>query len=264
MMEMKDFQEKLARLLEKAKAAGNDLKNQEVLDIFGTNQLSASQLQSLYEYLRLQGIRIEGAELQKMDISSRIEAADMDEKEDSVRQSRKNPVVLDEDNKECLREYEMYLSDAPREEEGERMQLLIQTARETHKVSPRLVQLYLRDIIEVARQLYQKELFIGDLIQEGSMVLLTVPFEQMPDDTANEWILEQIREGMKAWIASQSNQKAEDESLVEKVRTLEAAIRELSDDEESKFSVEELSAYLDMDVEEIRSILGLTSEGGTQ
>ena len=50
--------------------------------------------------------------------------------------------------------------------------------------------------------------------------------------------------------------------MVEKVRKLEAAIRELSDDEEQKFSVEELAAYLDMDEEEIRAVLRLTSEGG--
>ncbi|RHQ62845.1 hypothetical protein DWY34_02340 [Blautia sp. AF25-12LB] len=38
-------------------------------------------------------------------------------------------------------------------------------------------------------------------------------------------------------------------------------MRELSDDEEQKFSVEELAAYLDMDEEEIRAVLRLTSEG---
>ena len=49
--------------------------------------------------------------------------------------------------------------------------------------------------------------------------------------------------------------------MVEKVRKLEAAIREISDDDNQKFSIEELSAYLDMDEDEIRAVLNLTGEG---
>lgn len=48
------------------------------------------------------------------------------------------------------------------------------------------------------------------------------------------------------------------------MRKLEAAIREIAGEEEQKFSVEELSAYLDMDEEEIRSVLSLTSEGAEE
>ena len=45
------------------------------------------------------------------------------------------------------------------------------------------------------------------------------------------------------------------------MRKLEAAIREISDDDNQKFSIEELSAYLDMDEDEIRAVLNLTGEG---
>ena len=46
-------------------------------------------------------------------------------------------------------------------------------------------------------------------------------------------------------------------------RHLEAAVRELTEDEEdesSKFSVEELAIILDMDEEEIRDVLRLTGD----
>ena len=46
-------------------------------------------------------------------------------------------------------------------------------------------------------------------------------------------------------------------------RALEAAVRELTEDDEdekSKFSVEELAIILDMDVEEIRDVLRLTGD----
>ena len=55
---------------------------------------------------------------------------------------------------------------------------------------------------------------------------------------------------MNNWAEEQTEQKFQDDYLVEKVRKLEAAIREIAGEEEQKFSVEELSAYLDMDEEE--------------
>ena len=55
-------------------------------------------------------------------------------------------------------------------------------------------------------------------------------------------------------------QKHQDEAVVHKVNRLKDAIEELSDGEEMDFSVAELSAYLDLSVEEIEDILRLTGE----
>ena len=75
--------------------------------------------------------------------------------------------------------------------------------------------------------------------------------------------MRRFRRRRRGWRRKDSGAER-DESMVEKVRKLEAAIRELSDDEEQKFSVEELAAYLDMDEEEIRAVLRLTSEGADE
>ena len=88
--------------------------------------------------------------------------------------------------------------------------------------------------------------------------------EEMPEEGKADWMEERLLAGMENWVKEQTEQKYRDESMVEKVRKLEAAIRELSDDEEQKFSVEELAAYLDMDEEEIRAVLRLTSEGADE
>ena len=63
MMDMREFQEKLEQLMELAAKQEKNLNNEQILEIFGLNQLSPQQLQSLYEYLRIQGIRIQGADL---------------------------------------------------------------------------------------------------------------------------------------------------------------------------------------------------------
>ena len=47
---------------------------------------------------------------------------------------------------------------------------------------------------------------------------------------------------------------------MEKVRDLETKIKELLEDDDVKYSVDELAAFLDMDVEEIQAVLRLTGE----
>ena len=149
----------------------------------------------------------------------------------------------------------------PTEKEGERHGLLMQAMTDPTGVQERLAQLYLKEILQYARALWRQGIYIEDLIQEGNMSLLLALGEEIPEDNAVNWMEKRLLAGMEAWVKEQTEQKYQDECMVEQVRKLEAAIRELSDDEEQKFSVEELAAYLDMDEEEIRAVLSLTSEG---
>ena len=61
-------------------------------------------------------------------------------------------------------------------------------------------------------------------------------------------------------VREQEEQKWRDDCLVNRVEKLEAAVRNLTEEAGDKFSVEELSAFLDMSVEEIQDILKLTGE----
>ena len=254
MMDMREFQEKLEQLMELAAKQEKNLNNEQILEIFGLNQLSPQQLQSLYEYLRIQGIRIQGADLAPVDIGKALDPQGEQEEE-------KKPVILEAEDEQCLKEYEEMLRQFPTEKEGERHGLLMQAMTDPTGVQERLAQLYLKEILQYARALWRQGIYIEDLIQEGNMSLLLALGEEIPEDNAVNWMEKRLLAGMEAWVKEQTEQKYQDESMVEQVRKLEAAIRELSDDEEQKFSVEELAAYLDMDEEEIRAVLSLTSEG---
>lgn len=258
MMDMREFQEKLEQLMELAAKQEKNLNNEQILEIFGLNQLSPQQLQSLYEYLRIQGIRIQGADLAPMDIGK---ALDPQEEQEEEQEEEKKPVILEAEDEQCLKEYEEMLRQFPSEKEGEREALLLQAVTDVAGVQERLAQLYLKEILQYARKLWRQGIYIGDLIQEGDMSLLLALAEEMPEESKAGWMEQRLLDGMESWVKEQTEQKYRDESMVEKVRKLEAAIRELSDDEEQKFSVEELAAYLDMDEEEIRAVLRLTSEG---
>ena len=105
--------------------------------------------------------------------------------------------------------------------------------------------------------------FIGDLIQEANVSLVQALGAAGELLRSEEWLLEQVREGIRQACKEQSQRKFEDDSLVARVEKLESAVRELSEDEEdgeSAFSVGELAVILDMDVEEIRDTLRLTGD----
>ena len=84
--------------------------------------------------------------------------------------------------------------------------------------------------------------------------------KQVQQKNPDEWIVREIESTMKLFIEEQAQQKKEDNILVEKVRDLEKKVKELTEDEDVKYSVEELAAFLDMDLEEMESVLRLTGD----
>lgn len=261
MMGVREFQEKLEQVMNLAMSHDKNLTNTEILDIFGLNQLSTAQLQSLYEYLKVQGIRIQGADLNTIDFSEAKSVADEDNISHKNEEGKEEQIPLEPDDARCLDEYREYMKTLPSEKQGERAQLLASYGVGDTAVLERLTQLYLPDILAYARRIYRNDIFIGDLIQEGNLGILTVFPEDIPETDGDIWMKTQIYSHMNQWLEEQTEQKIHDNYMVEKVRKLEAAIREISDDDNQKFSIEELTAYLDMDEDEIRAVLNLTGEG---
>ena len=62
-------------------------------------------------------------------------------------------------------------------------------------------------------------------------------------------------------MPSRNRHKFRDDYLVSKVENLEAAVKELTDDDDAtKFTIDELAVILDMNVDEIRDVLRLTGD----
>ncbi len=267
MMEMKEFQAKLGQIVAKALAQQKNLTNEDILSIFGENQLNTQQLQSLYEYLRMQGIRIQGVDLQQMEIGEKVASmenagknAGAQEKDDE-KAEESVLVPLEYEDEAYYNEYKSYVAELAVASKAERERLLQNYAKGQTHLQEKLVQSYQAVILELARTVYQKGVFLADLVQEGNMSLLMMEPSEIPAKDADMWLQRLVVVGMREWIALQAEQKMQDDYMVERVRKLESAIKELSDDDNQKFSVEELSAFLDMDEDEIRDILNLAGEG---
>lgn len=273
MMDIKIFQEKLEQILAQAREQDKTLSGQDIREVFG-EELSASQMQSLLEYLRLQGIRLDvtrslAGDGRMFEAAAEKTAGGQGQgaagQQESCGEKADAPATdpLSSEEEEYLRDYEASLAGIPAETERERESLWVRYDSGDGTASARLTELYLPETVKIARELHREEYFIGDLIQEGNMCLIAALEQGRPENMpGHQWLTDVIRQGIGRWIAEQREQKYQDESLVEQVRKLEAAIRELSDDEQRDYSVAELSAFLDMDEEEIRSVLSLTGDNG--
>ncbi|MBS6734502.1 MAG: hypothetical protein KH275_04795 [Clostridiales bacterium] len=273
MMDIKIFQEKLEQILAQAREQDKTLSGQDIREVFG-EELSASQMQSLLEYLRLQGIRLDvtrslAGDGRMFEAAAEKTAGGQGQgaagQQESCGEKADAPATdpLSSEEEEYLRDYEASLAGIPAETERERESLWVRYDSGDGTASARLTELYLPETVKIARELHREEYFIGDLIQEGNMCLIAALEQGRPENMpGHQWLTDVIRQGIGRWIEEQREQKYQDESLVEQVRKLEAAIRELSDDEQRDYSVAELSAFLDMDEEEIRSVLSLTGDNG--
>ena len=246
-MDIQKFQQKLTEVCELGEKNGKVLKPEQIKECFG--ELDLDKLQ----YLKLKGISIEGAE--------EISAASQTGPEE-VSEEKEEKVPLTAEEEAYLKEY---LEGLEEQEQGERSaeELFELLSKGDALAQAELSQKYLRAAAEMAVEMNCEEIFIADLIQEANISLLMALGEEEPEEKDEKWLLGRIRCGIRHAIEEQTQRKFEDDYLVAKVEKLEAAVRELTEDEEdesSKFSVEELAIILDMDEEEIRDVLRLTGD----
>ena len=89
---------------------------------------------------------------------------------------------------------------------------------------------------------------------------MLLALDQLREGEGEDDLLKAVRDGMEGILEEQHFRKHQDEAVVQRVNRLKDAIEELSDGDKMDFSVAELSAYLDLSVEEIEDILRLTGD----
>ena len=245
-MDIIEFQNKLKEVQTLALNNGKKVKAALVEKFFEGDDITQDKLQKVYDFLEIQGIHVEGAEKSP-------EASIQEE----VMQEAAAEIPLTSEEKEFLEEY---LLGFETEEELLKEELLRAFLAGNQECTEKLIRAYQDEIVKAAKKLNREDIFFGDLLQEGNMGLLTALERLSEQENPDEWIVREIESTMKLFIAEQAQQKKEDNILVEKVRDLEKKVKELTEDEDVKYSVEELAAFLDMDLEEMESVLRLTGD----
>lgn len=233
---------KLKDLVEIAKNNGNKITIDEVKDYFSNevlqDTLTDEQMELVFDYLLAQRVAVQG--YVKVDVSEQME--------------------LTGEEKAYLKEYLEELQGLKHVLTEPKEALIERAVDGDEKAKSQLIERYLPEVVEIAKAMNQPDVFLGDLIQEGNLgVVLGV--ELIKDvDNAHEVIIDQIKQSMQLLLEESSELSSCDKKMVEKVSTLDEAIKNLTEELGRKVTIDELAIYMGMEIDEIEDILKLTGE----
>lgn len=242
------FLEKLNGLKQTAQQQGSQITIEEVKAYFSEELLTEEQMELVFDYLLSQKIVVKGY----------IKMANKCEEESGVNYT--------EEEKQYLEEYLQELSGIKEIDDSEKNSLLEQALKGEEFAKARLIEAYLKQVVEIAKEMYHPEIFLGDLVQEGNLgVVLGVEMlsnQNLDVDIkkAEVEIFAQIRQSMQLLIEEQTEVSKRDKKMVEKVNQLDEAIKNLTEELGRKVTIDELAIYMGMEIEEIEDILKLAGE----
>ena len=169
-------------------------------------------------------------------------------------------VVLTEEDEAYLKEYEEDLKAFKVATEQERKELFAKVLKGDSNAKNHLIELYLKEVVGIAKEMHHPEVFLGDLVQEGNVGLI-LGMDMLTDvETAHQTITEQICQSMQMLIEEHTELNNRDKKMVEKVAMLDESITTLTEELGRKVTIDELAVYMGMTEDEIEDILKLTGE----
>ncbi len=164
------------------------------------------------------------------------------------------------------RDYEEELSVLPVLERGELVELC-KNALSDEDASMELTTALLHSAYDIALGYAGKKVLLGDLVQEGSLVVVTLCSELYNSATLKEkngeeilqYIEEKIRLALEALLAEEKDTNLEARKVVAKLNQLIEAVEALKE-QQAEYTIEDLAEFLAMDVEEIENLLCIAGE----
>ena len=235
-----EFLKKLNGLVAVAKGQGDQITIDEVKAYFTDTALTEEQFELVFDYLLAQKVVVKG-------YIKMAEAAE-------------ETVTYTEEEESYLKEYLQDLKAFKEEQAGEKESLFGKLIGGDASAKNRLTELYLKEVVEIAKEMYHPEIFLGDIIQEGNVGLI-LGLDMLVDvATAHETIVNQVKQCIQMLIEEHAEVKSRDNKMVEKVTMLDESIKALTEELGRKVTIDELAVYMGMTEEEIDDILRLMGE----
>ena len=235
-----EFLKKLNGLVAVAKGQGEQITIDEVRAYFADAALTEEQLELVFDYLLAQKVVVKGY----IKMTEAVE----------------EKITYTEEEEAYLKEYLNDLEAFKEEKAGEKESLFAKLIGGDASVKNRLTELYLKEVVEIAREMYHPEIFLGDIIQEGNVGLI-LGLDMLADvATAHETIVNQVKQCIQMLIEEHAEVKSRDNKMVEKVTMLDESIKALTEELGRKVTIDELAVYMGMTEEEIDDILRLMGE----
>ena len=211
------FAKTLEEVRKKAKEQGNCISKEQVEDLFGPLVLSAEQLDMVYTYLHQRKIGI---------------GEPMDPEE-----------YLAEEEKDYLDHYLEELKALPEMTDGEREAVTLSAMAGDADAKNMLTQLYLPEVVEIAKLYAGQGVYLEDLIGEGNLAVsvgVTMLGALEHASEAQGMLGKMIMDAMEECIMQNAEEVKKDKKILDKVKKVARAADELYEELRRKVSVEEV------------------------
>lgn len=255
------FREMLSEIRELAEAKGNLLTLDEINLFFKEVSLGEEQLELVYSYLEANRITIEGHSKNES-----IKLFEQKEEELKVSES-KEEMIEDKDSVSLEDKYlSMYLEELEelsKDDEKEKLELLKGLLGSNPMAKSKIIELYLPNVVEIAKQYVNKGVALSDLIQEGNIGLM-LSLEEIDKSADIDSMELTIRQGIIASledaIEEASYTNSFNHQIISKVNFLNEGVRNLEEEMGRTVSIEELAKYLEMSKEEVEDIIRVSDD----
>ncbi len=243
MIEQSQFRKKLEQLLEQADAQDKRLTNDQIKEFFAEDGLTEEQMLLVYDFLMSQKIVVSGYYKQ--------ESA---EAKDTVLENN-----FTDEEKQYLEEYTEDLKAMKQEQTGEREELLKKAVAQDALAKSRLIELYLPEVVEIAKELHEEGIYLGDCVQEGNVSLI-LALDMLPETDADTFIKQEIRQGILAMMEEHKELKRRDKKLENQVNNLDETLHKMADEKGRGITMSELAEHMKISEDEILDIIKLAGE----
>ncbi len=211
------FAKTLEKVKEIAKDQGNCISEEQVQKEFEVLGLNHDQLQMVYDYLVKH----------KIGIGQPVNIDD----------------YLSDEEKDYLQTYLDEIAGFPQVCEGEKEAITISAMAGDPDAQNRLTEIYLQDVIEIAKLYAGQGVLLEDLIGEGNVALaigVTMLGCLENASEAQGMLGRMIMDAMESYIEETASNEKADQKIVDKVNKVMDMAKELSDELKRKVTVEEL------------------------
>lgn len=212
---------KFAQTLEKvrvlAKEQGNCVSEEQVKEAFAELDLNEEQLQMVFDYLLKH----------KVGIGMPVNLDDF----------------LSDEERNYLQDYLDEIASLPTYTEGQIAAYTIAAMAGEVDAQQRIVEIYLKDVIDIAKLYAGQGVFLEDLIGEGN-VALTIGAGMLgslesPSEAAG-MLAKMMMDAMEDYIQENADNEKQDNKMADKVNKVADKARELAEDLHRKVTVDEL------------------------
>lgn len=243
------FNETLADIVAYAATCGNKITKDDVKNHFGNLIEDDSQYSFIYDYLTINKIEVDGI---KPPVHSIFQ-------EDASDDSKKEPIIKEDESDAELSYIKMYLDDIDKIEicnDAQKIELIKRLKDGDTSAAEPLFNSKLKDIAYIAESYRGKGVHYGDLIQEGNIgaLLAISDFNGNVEDFDN-FVNQRITDAIETIINTQINSDRIGQHLADKLNRLDDVTKELSEKLGRVPELDELVEAMGLSKEEVETLL---------